>query len=172
MRRMKVKVVGLDQNTMVPVVVITDIDEKGFIPIMIGAAEANAINQGLEGLKLSRPMTHDLMKNILDALNVKTDRVVIYDLRDDTYFARIYLKSQQGEQEIDSRPSDALALALRTGCPIYVSEAVAQKALIANKALTTVDKASQKPIDEAEVEEFRRMLENLKPEDFERHLGR
>jgi bifunctional DNase/RNase len=78
MVRMKVKVVGLDQNSMVPVVVITDYEEKGFIPIMIGVWEATAISQGLEGQKLARPMTHDLLKNVLDTLKAKIDRILIH----------------------------------------------------------------------------------------------
>lgn len=162
MVRMKVKVVGLDQNTMVPVVVITDYEERGFIPIMIGAWEATAISQGMEGQKLSRPMTHDLLKNVLDTLNVKIDRILIHDLRDETYFARICLKTTKGNVEVDSRPSDAIALALRSGAPIFISEEVAAKALITNRPI--------KPIDDEEIAEFRRLLANLTPEDFEKNL--
>ena len=125
MVRMKVKVVGLDQNNMVPVVIITDRDENGFIPIVIGPAEASAISNGLEGRKYERPMTHDLMKNLIDSLNAKVDRIVIHDLRDETYYARIYLKTKDGEIDVDARPSDAIALALRIDAPIYVSEEVA-----------------------------------------------
>lgn len=169
MVRMKVKVVGLDQNTMAPVVVITDLEEKGFIPILIGAAEANAINQGLEGQKPPRPLTHDLIKNLLESLGATTDRVVITDLHDDTYYARIYLKKNGSELEVDSRPSDAIALALRAGCPIFISETVAEKALIANKVVTKSGFA--KPIDEAEIAEFRRLLATMTPEDFQHYLN-
>ena len=159
MVRMKVKVVGIDQNSMMPVVVITDVEEKGFIPILIGPAEAQAISIQMEGMKPPRPITHDLLKNMLDTLNTKVDRVVISDLKDETYFAKIYVKSRDGEMEVDARPSDAIALALRSDSPIYVSEEVAAKALVANK-----------PIDDEEMEAFRKFLEGLTPGDFERNL--
>ena len=161
MVRMKVKVVGIDQNSMMPVVVITDAEEKGFIPILIGPAEAQALSLQLEGLKPPRPITHDLLKNMLDTLNTKVDRVVISDLKDETYYAKIYMKSRDGELVVDARPSDAIALALRSDSPIYVSEEVAAKALIANK-----------PIDDDEMEAFRKFLEGLTPGDFERHLNK
>ncbi|MEW6045782.1 MAG: bifunctional nuclease family protein [Bacillota bacterium] len=159
MLRMKVKVVGIDQNTMVPVVVITDSDEKGFIPIVIGPPEAQAITLALEGSRPPRPLTHDLMKNLLDSVGAKVERVVISELRDETYYARIYLKTRDGRVDVDARPSDAIALALRTDAPIFISEEVAAKALIASK-----------PIDDEEMEEFRRFLDKLTPEDFEKHL--
>lgn len=161
MVRMKVKVVGLDQNTMVPVVIITDRDEKGFIPIVIGPAEAGAISEGLEGKKRSRPMTHDLIKNVIDTLNAKVDRVVIHDLRDETYYARIYLKTRDGELDVDARPSDAIALALRADAPIYVSEEVAARALQVNQ-----------PLEDEDMEEFRKFLETVTPEDFQRNFQR
>jgi len=159
MLKMKVKIVGMDQNTMVPVVVITDTDEKGFIPILIGHAEAAAILSELEGTRPQRPMTHDLLKNVLDTLGAKLDRVVICDLKDETYFARLILKTAEGEKELDARPSDAIALALRAQADVYVSEEVAARALIANK-----------PIDDREMEDFRKFLENVSPEDFQRHF--
>ncbi|HHT26574.1 MAG TPA: bifunctional nuclease family protein [Firmicutes bacterium] len=167
MVKMKVKVVGLDQSTMVPVVVITDLEERGFIPIMIGAAEANAINQGLDGQKPVRPLTHDLLLNMLTALNARLDRVVISDLREDTYYAHIYVKTDAQEHEIDCRPSDALALAIRAGCPIYISEVVAKKALITNKA---PEADSPKPIDDDEIAAFRRFLDDATPDDFLKNL--
>lgn len=161
MVRMKVKVVGLDQNSMVPVVIITDRDEKGFIPIVIGPAEAGAISHGLEGKKPPRPLTHDLLKNLVETFNAKVDRIVIHDLRDETYFARICLKTRDGEVEVDSRPSDAIALALRTDAPIYVSEEVAAKALQVNE-----------PQQDDDMEEFRKFLETVTPEDFQRNFKR
>jgi len=158
MVRMKVKVVGLEQETLNPVVIITDTEERGYIPIVIGPAEAHAISQGLEGLKFARPMTHDLLQNVIEALGARVSRVVIHDLQHETYYARIYLDAPQGEIDVDARPSDAIALALRTDAPIYISEELAQRAVIANRA------------DDAEMEEFRRFLENISPEDFKRHI--
>lgn len=154
MVRMKVKVVGFTPNEMQPVVVITDLEERGFIPILIGPAEAVAISQGLEGQKMPRPMTHDLMKNVIEMLNTKIDRIVIYDLQDDTYFARIYVKTKDGEFGVDSRPSDALALQVRSGSPLYISEEVAAKAMIPNRA------------DDEEKEEIRRFVADLTPDYF------
>lgn len=161
MIKMKVKIVGMDQNTMIPVVVITDPEEKGFIPILIGHAEAAAILSELEGTRPQRPMTHDLLKNTLDALDAKVDRVVICDLKDETYFARIVVSTPDGEKELDARPSDAIALALRAQADVYVSEEVAARALISNK-----------PIDDSEMEDFRKFLETVKPEDFQKHLSK
>lgn len=161
MVRMKVKVVGLDQNNMVPVVIITDRDEKGFIPIVIGPAEAGAISEGLEGKKRPRPMTHDLIKNLIDTLNAKVDRIIIHDLRDETYYAHICVKTSEGEIEVDARPSDAIALALRTDAPIFVSEEVAARALQVNQ-----------PQEDDDMEEFRKFLESVTPEDFQRNFKR
>jgi len=158
---MKVKVVGLHQDSMVPVVVITDRDEKGFILITIGPAEASAINHGIEGRKHPRPLTHDLLKNVIETLNAKVDRIVIHDLRDETYYARIYLKTKDGEVEIDSRPSDAIALALRADAPIYVSEEVAARAMQVNE-----------PQHDEDMEEFRKFLETVTPDDFQRNFKR
>lgn len=158
MVRMKVKVVGLEQQTLNPVVIITDPDETGYIPILIGPSEAYAISQGLEGQKLPRPMTHDLLKNVVEALGATVDRIIIHDLREETYFARVHFKTPQGEIDLDARPSDAIALALRTDAPIYISEELAAKAVQSNRA------------DDDEMEEFRRFLEDLSPEDFQRNI--
>ncbi|HHV43793.1 MAG TPA: bifunctional nuclease family protein [Firmicutes bacterium] len=159
MIRMKVKVVGVDQRSMLPVVVITDTQERGFIPIVIGPAEANAITIQLEGIQPPRPITHDLIASMLEALGAKIVKVVITDLRDETYYARIYIETDKGQIDVDARPSDAIALALRTDCPIYISEQVAAKAMVNNK-----------PIDEEEIEQFKQMLDNLTPEDFRKNL--
>lgn len=158
MVRMKVKVVGLEQHSMNPVVIITDADEKGFIPILIGPSEAQAISQGMEGQNMPRPMTHDLLKNIVNALGAKVKRIVIHDLKEETYYANVVVESGGKEIEVDARPSDAIALALRVEAPIYVSEEIAARAVIAN---TKADE---------EMEEFKRFLEDLSPEDFERNL--
>lgn len=157
MVRMKVKVVGLDQHNMVPVVIITDDDEKGFIPIVIGPVEAGAISTGLEGKKYERPMTHDLLKDTIEKLGADVERIVIYDLQNETYFARIEMETENGSIDIDARPSDAIALALRMGAPIFVSDEVAAKALLVNEVE-----------DDDEMEDFREFLEKVTPEDFKR----
>lgn len=155
---MKVKVVGLDQNTLIPVVVITDMDESGFIPILIGPSEAQAISAHIERTKPQRPMTHDLFMTLLDELDAKIERIVISDLREEVYYARVRVKSIKGTFEVDARPSDAIALALRAEAPIYVSEDVAARAVISNKR------------SDDEMEQFRRFLEDVSPEDFQRNL--
>jgi len=152
---MKVKVVGIDQHTMMPVVVITDAEERGFIPILIGPAEANAITIQMEGIKPPRPITHDLLKNILDGFGAKVSRVVITELKDETHYARIYLKTGKGEIDIDARPSDAIALALRTDAPIFISEEVAAKAMVIHREE-----------EDKELEEFRKFLDSVTPQDF------
>src|SRR5690625_976538 len=155
MVEMKVKVVGLEQQTLKPVVIITDTEEKGYIPILIGPSEAYAISQGLEGHKLPRPMTHDLLHNVIESLDGSIQRIVIHELKDETYYAYIRLDTPRGEMDIDARPSDAIAIALRSDAPIFISDDVAKKAIISNEA-----------VDE-EMEEFRRFLEDLSPEDFQ-----
>lgn len=158
MVRMKVKVVGLDQNTLIPVVVITDMDESGFIPILIGPSEAQAISSHMERNKPQRPMTHDLTMTLLEELDAEIERIVISDLREEVYYARVRVKSPKGNFEIDARPSDAIALALRAEAPIYVSDEVASRAVISNMR------------SDDEMEQFRRFLEGVNPEDFQRNL--
>ncbi|NMB46505.1 MAG: bifunctional nuclease family protein [Firmicutes bacterium] len=168
MVRVKVKLVGIDQVAMCPVVVITDMDEKNFLPIMVGPAEASAIAMELEGIKPPRPLTHDLMRDLLSKLDAQVDQVVISDLRDETYYGSIVLKTVAGTVEIDARPSDAIALALRTESPIFISETVANQAMIAGGE--SDERETPVGSDDREAEEFRRFLDNLTPEDFRRHL--
>lgn len=125
------------------------------IPIWIGPAEGIAIGARLNGQKFPRPLTHDLMANILNKLNAKIEKVTVTDLKDSTFYATITLMVNKEKLEIDSRPSDAIALALRCGCPIFVNDIVFNKCPVI-----------QKPITEKEVEDFKKELENLKPEDF------
>ena len=168
MVRVKVKLVGIDQVAMCPVVVVTDMDEKSFLPIMIGPAEASAIAMELEGVKPPRPLTHDLMRDFLQELDAVVDRVVISDLKDETYYGSIMLKTATGRVEIDARPSDAIALALRTESPIYVADTVASQAMIASSDVQRRERGAEGKDNEAE--EFRRFLDDLTPDDFRRHL--
>ena len=116
-----VRQVALDPNARSPVVLLEDTRRNVALPIWVGAAEARAIAMRLEGVDPPRPLTHDLMKNMLDGIGVELRKVVIGDLRDNTYYARIVLKQDGEEVEIDSRPSDAIALAVRFGQPIFVT---------------------------------------------------
>lgn len=122
-----VRRVTIDPSSHSPVVLLEDRSHTVALPIWIGPAEAQAIAMRLEGVAASRPMTHDLMKNVLEQLGVDLQKVVISELREDTYRARLFLKSKNREIEVDSRPSDAIALALRFERPIFVAPALLQR---------------------------------------------
>lgn len=122
-----VRRVTIDPSSQSPVVLLEDRSHTVALPIWIGPAEAQAIAMRLEGLAAPRPMTHDLMKNVLEQLGVDLEKVVISELRQDTYHARLFLKSENREIEVDSRPSDAIALALRFDRPIFVAPALLQR---------------------------------------------
>jgi bifunctional DNase/RNase len=125
---MKVTRVILDPITNNPIVLLRDENEKWALPIWIGLFEANAITMSLENIVTPRPMTHDLIKNMLETLKVKIEKVVVRDLIENTFYASIYLETEEGIVEVDSRPSDAIAIALRMGAPIYVKEEILKKA--------------------------------------------
>jgi bifunctional DNase/RNase len=125
-------------------VVLKDLKSETMLPIVIGRFEASAITAELEQISFVRPMTHDLIKNLLGHLQARVERVEVCDLRDDTFYAWIYLTVNSKETRVDARPSDALAIALRTGSPIYVNERVLQK----SGAVATVDSALQEEDDE------------------------
>lgn len=155
---MNVSTVTVDPVSNSPIVILKEIDGDKILPIWIGIMEATAIASELEKIKFSRPMTHDLIKNIMDTLDVKITRVEVCDLRDNTYYALIHLLTSDGkEYAIDARPSDALALSLRTNAPIFVKEEV-----ILKSARLTEDES-----DESEKgKRWKKILESLKPEDF------
>lgn len=149
--------IALDSRTGTPIVVLNDKDNRRALPIWIGTAEASAIIRQLENIKTTRPMTHDLILNMLDALGQSVHRVEINELTSDTYFASVFLQDKIGQETlIDARPSDAIAMALKAGAPIYAASGV-----IAEGAIST-DQAR----DEEEAEEFRQFLQDLKPSDF------
>jgi hypothetical protein len=138
-----------------PVVILTDKEEKRFLPIWIGVYEADAILVALESIEVPRPMTHDLIKTMLETLEIEVDRVAIHDIKNNTFFAKIHLLKDGKQYEIDSRPSDAIALALRMDSDIFVSEQVIMEATIMDK-----DKY------EKEMKEFKEFLKDIKPSDF------
>ncbi len=153
MVHVKVRGVALDQQ-MNPVVLLVDQAETLALPIWIGQAEATAIAMELQGVKPPRPMTHDLFRTVLSQFSIGVTRVVVTDVKDSTYFAEIHLTNNGTQVTVDSRPSDAIALALRVEVPIFVTEKVAGQAIPLKKAL------------DAEVEEFKKFLESVKPSDF------
>ncbi len=127
MIKMEIKGLLMDPVSNMPVVILRDTEKGHFLPIWVGLFEANAIALEMEKVSTPRPMTHDLLKNVLAELDAKVERVVINDLRENTFFARIHLARKDGTLSIDSRPSDAIALALRSQAEIFVEEEVLEK---------------------------------------------
>ena len=162
MIEMKVMGIALDTRSGSPIVVLHDIDNKKALPIWIGSAEASAIIRKIEKLSVSRPMTHDLVVDVVKKTNYKIDRVEINDVEDETYFATIFLTNGEEELEIDSRPSDAIAVAMRADAPIYITETV-----LMNGGVST-DSAR----DEEEAEEFKDFIQSIKPSDFEKLIDK
>ena len=127
MIKMEIKGLLMDPVSNMPVVILRDTEKGHFLPIWVGIFEANAIALEMEKVTTPRPMTHDLLKNLLGELDARVDRVVINDLRDNTFFARIHLTRGDSTLSVDSRPSDAIALALRSQAEIFVEEEVLEK---------------------------------------------
>jgi bifunctional DNase/RNase len=140
-------------------VILKEIGGERTLPIWIGLLEATAIASELEGIKFSRPMTHDLLKNIMSLMDVKVNKIEVCDLKNNTYFALIYLDHKGKEISIDARPSDALALSLRMGAPIFVSEDVIKKSSQIDLKAEPEDKTEQG-------KKWQEILEKLNPDDF------
>ena len=158
---MKVTGLTIDPFTNMPIIIIKDLEEKSAIPIWIGLIEASAIATELEQIQLSRPMTHDLLRNVLQSLEVTVKRIEISDLRDNTFFANILLEAKGKEFSIDARPSDAIALGLRTQAKLFVSKKVIEKS-------RRIDLAKDLPEgdDKIKKEKWAEILENLSPDAF------
>ena len=155
---MKIRGLTMDPVTQMPIVVLKDVNGNTVLPIWVGIFEANAIALEIEKVSTPRPMTHDLLKTVLMGLEAGVRKVVVSDLRDDTFYAVIWLEKDGELISVDSRPSDALALALRLDCPIYVEDAVLKN----SKMTSTVNEKVQS-------EELRKWLENLGDEDLGRY---
>jgi bifunctional DNase/RNase len=125
---MTIKGLMIDPITNMPIIILRDQDGQRVLPIWVGVFEANAIALQIENVQTPRPMTHDLLKNILEDLDARVERVVVTSLKENTFYALIHLATGEGSLTIDARPSDAIALALRTRSPIFVEEAVIQSA--------------------------------------------
>ncbi|MGB6431733.1 MAG: bifunctional nuclease family protein [Candidatus Acidiferrales bacterium] len=155
---MKIRGLMMDPVTNMPIVVLKDAHGSAVLPVWVGIYEANAIALEIEKVQTPRPMTHDLLRNVLLGLNVRVQKVVVNDLRDDTFYALIWIERDGRIMSIDSRPSDALALALRVDCPIFVEDEV----LKSSRAASPVNEKTTS-------EELRRWLENLSDEDLGRY---
>lgn len=157
---MKVSGLTIDPITGTPIVILKDLQEKKAIPIWIGIFEASAIATELEKVKFSRPMTHDLLKDILGTLQVTLVRIEIQDLRNNTFFASIFLEKEGQAFTVDARPSDAIALALRVGSPIFIEEKVIEKSRNIDFEVNLMEK------DKLTDEKLKEFLENLPIENF------
>jgi bifunctional DNase/RNase len=155
---MKIRGLMMDPVTNMPIVILRDMQGSAILPIWVGIYEANAIALEIEKVATPRPMTHDLIKNVLMGLNAAVRKVVVNDLREDTFYALIWLEREGQVISIDSRPSDALALALRLDCPIFVEDEVLKSSKLAN---TVSEKINN--------EDLRKWLENLGDEDLGRY---
>ena len=155
---MKIRGLMMDPVTNMPIVILKDINGNSVLPIWVGIYEANAIALEIEKVATPRPMTHDLIKSLLSGLGTGVRKVVVNELKEDTFYALIWLEREGELISVDSRPSDALALALRLDCPIYVDDSV----LKSSKMAASVS-------DKVNNEELRRWLENLNDEDLGRY---
>lgn len=161
MIEMTVMGIALDTRTGSPIVVLHDKENRKALPIWIGSAEASAIIRKIENIAVARPMTHDLIINIIDQTGYELDRIEINDVEKETYFATLVLKNDEGKEiEVDARPSDAIAVAIRIDAPIFV----------AAKVLSSGSVSTNSAKDEEESQEFKDFIQNVKPSDFEKLL--
>jgi bifunctional DNase/RNase len=155
----------LDPVTKTPIVILKDADNKLNLPIWIGLLEATAMATEIEGVKMARPMTHDLLRNILGEVGCAVEFIEITELKENTYYASVRLNLAGKQLNIDSRPSDAIALALRTKSPIYVAKAV----LEASSVLQQTEESKEAPVENisnVSQEKWAEILEKMSPQDF------
>jgi bifunctional DNase/RNase len=159
---MKVRGLALDPLSNLPIIILRDEEDKRSLPIWIGIYEANAIALELEKIETPRPMTHDLIKSILETIEARVVKVMVTDLKENTFYAVLHVQLGGSEYTVDSRPSDAIALALRVGAPIFVDEEVVRKA-------QNLEGGKQgEPVKGDDPDRLREWLQNIKPEDFEK----
>ena len=152
---MTIKGLTVDPVTNMPIVILHDDQDRRILPIWVGVFEANAIALQIENVHTPRPMTHDLLRNVIHDLQASVERIVVSDVKDNTFFALIHLETPAGKVAVDARPSDAIALALRTRSPIWVEESVIDSA-------KTIDSSTAK----VDGERLHQWLESLDPEDL------
>jgi len=157
----KVSIAGLtmDPASNTPIIILKSEDDEQAVPIWIGLLEATSIASALQNIKYDRPMTHDLLKNFADTLQISIVKVEVCDLKDNTFYARIYFVSKDQSFDIDARPSDAIALALRFKAPIYVEDSVMQQSKLSDGEAEVVDNSE-------EGKKWADYLTNLSPDDF------
>lgn len=152
---MTIKGLMVDPVTSMPIVILRDAEGQRVLPIWVGVFEANAIALQIENVTPPRPMTHDLLRNVIDHLHATVEKIVVTDLKDNTFFAAIHLQLAEGTAIVDARPSDAMALALRSRAPIFVDEAVLDEA-------KTLDFAPQR----GDTDRLQQWLESLDPDEL------
>ncbi len=155
---MRIKGLMIDPINNMPMIILKDVGGKNVLPIWVGVFEANAIALQIEKITTPRPMTHDLLKNILAKMNAKVDKIAITELKNNTYYALIFLNVDGREVTIDSRPSDAIALALRTSSPIYVEQSVIEQA-----------KSPELAEESPDAEKIKKWFEKLKADDISKY---
>ena len=152
----------LDPVTKTPIVILKDRENKLNLPIWIGLLEATAMATELEGIKMARPMTHDLLRNVLSEVGATVECVEITDLKENTYFALIHLRLNGGSRTVDARPSDAISLALRTKSPIYVNKRVIETSSVLQQS----DESSDTNLSNVSRDKWAEILERMNPDDF------
>ena len=153
---MKIRGLMMDPVSNMPIVLLKDVSSDAMLPIWVGVYEANAIALEIEKVSMPRPMTHDLIKNVLTGLDALVHKVVVTELKDDTFYAVIWLEREGRIVSVDARPSDALALALRVDCPIFVDDEVLKRS----------KQAANNPVPAVSSEELRKWLEDLGDDDL------
>jgi bifunctional DNase/RNase len=167
MVRVLLRAVRVDLQSNTPVLLLQETEGEGrTLPIFIGSPEATAIAYALQGVDMPRPLTHDLMKDMLDALDIGVERVVITELRGSTYYAELHLLRQGSRTVVSSRPSDAVAIAVRAETPLFVSDELMETEGIV-LALESDDEDEEGEVPDELVGQFRRFLDSVRPEDFE-----
>lgn len=158
----KVNIAGMtmDPSSNTPIIILKSDEDEQAIPIWIGLLEATSIASALQNLQFERPMTHDLFKNFLGMMQINVSKVEVCDLRENTYFARIHFSAGEQVFDMDARPSDAIAIALRFAAPIFVDDKVIEKS-------RADDEGPAEPVDNSEEgKKWAEYLQNLDPEDF------
>ncbi len=151
------------------VVILKEKGMERYLPIWIGPAEADAIAVRLQEVAVARPLTHDLLRSVIDALGARISSIIVNDLANDTFYARVLLDVDGRSIEIDSRPSDAIALAVRAEVPIYAEETVLDKAGVVLDGEKAMDKNTVDPEELEKMSAFREFIESLDLDDFEKH---
>lgn len=159
LHEMTVAGLAIDPSTNAPILILNSPDEEFSVPIWIGLNEAAAIASVLQNIEFDRPMTHDLFKNFIEQAEINVPRIEVCDLKNNTFYARIYCYKKEGEFIVDARPSDAIALALRLKAEIYVDDAVVQELKVKNGEYEVEDDSDQG-------QKWAEYLQNLSPEDF------